>query len=36
MAVDVLEMGSTEPQTGGIGDEEMRGGQGYTEHQAVD
>ncbi|KAJ7803243.1 hypothetical protein B0H14DRAFT_3884161 [Mycena olivaceomarginata] len=33
-AVDVPEMGSTEPRTGGVGDEEMRGGQVYMEHQA--
>jgi hypothetical protein len=36
MAVDVPEMVSTEPRTGGVGDEEMGGGQAYTEHQAVD
>jgi hypothetical protein len=35
-AVDVPEMGSTEPRTGGVGDEEMRGGQAYAAHQAVD
>jgi hypothetical protein len=37
-AVDVPGMGSTDPRKrkGGVGDEEMSGGQAYAEHQAVD